>query len=283
LSVLAAVFGPQLRGTRLAFGTGSLHHLTSSRARQQLLGAAWEQGIRHFDTAPLYGHGLAERELGLFARGRREHVLLASKFGIPPVAALERWPALLYPRMAGGALLRKWGLRERGRAAHDYDPAHVRHGVEESLRRLRTDYVDVLFVHEPPLELEAGIHGLARVLEGLKAEGKVRAIGLSGTGEACAALARACPAVSGVLQVDAHADCGGLAAVRAAGLPVHVSFGHFRGVLHGPDAAGGFGAALAEAVRQNPAGVILFSTRRAGRIAQAARQLEAIERGLVPC
>src|SRR6185503_14619010 len=57
---------------RLGFGCASLMRVPSRREREALLGEAFEQGIRHFDVARMYGLGAAESELGRFARGRRE-------------------------------------------------------------------------------------------------------------------------------------------------------------------------------------------------------------------
>ena len=62
--------GTSLLTSRLGMGTAALHHLSTERARQSLLAAALYAGITHFDTAPMYGEGLAERSLGQFLRGR---------------------------------------------------------------------------------------------------------------------------------------------------------------------------------------------------------------------
>ena len=61
-----AIPNTRLQTSRIGFGTASLHHLYRSRARSALLTAALDSGISHFDTAPMYGEGMAERELGRF-------------------------------------------------------------------------------------------------------------------------------------------------------------------------------------------------------------------------
>ena len=80
--------GTDLQTSRLGFGTGSLHHAFRTRERQAILGAALDAGFTHFDTARMYGDGLAERELGRFLKGRRGRATLGTKFGLPAMPLL---------------------------------------------------------------------------------------------------------------------------------------------------------------------------------------------------
>lgn len=108
--------GTNLKIPRLGFGTASLHHLFRSKDRQTLLGAALGAGYTHFDTARMYGEGIAERELGRFLLGRRQHVTIASKFGIQPTNILEKIPALMYAhRAVRGMSKRVWRSNEISR------------------------------------------------------------------------------------------------------------------------------------------------------------------------
>jgi D-threo-aldose 1-dehydrogenase len=77
--------------TALGFGSANLFRLPSGAQRVQVLRAAYHAGVRHFDVAPLYGLGLAESEIGRFARGRGDTITIATKFGIAP-ARLARCP-----------------------------------------------------------------------------------------------------------------------------------------------------------------------------------------------
>ena len=74
----------ELETTVLGFGCAHLYGVPRSAERLRLLDAAHDAGIRHFDVAPMYGLGLAERELGRFIRHRRDAVVVATKFGIAP-------------------------------------------------------------------------------------------------------------------------------------------------------------------------------------------------------
>ena len=110
---------------------------------------ALELGINHIDTAPIYGNGRSEEVVGDAIAGRRHEVVLATKVGMFP----------------------------GGRGKFDYSGATVMREVEQSLRRLRTDYLDIYFLHSPDEELyrDDGLEALVR----LKEQGKIRATGFS--------------------------------------------------------------------------------------------------------
>jgi aryl-alcohol dehydrogenase-like predicted oxidoreductase len=110
--------------------------------------AALDAGITFFDTADVYGGTRSEEILGRALRGRRDRVLIATKFGI----ALDD---------------------ERKGAS----PAYVRRAVEDSLRRLRTDRIDLYQVHRPDPETPIG--DTLGALDELVRAGKVREIGCS--------------------------------------------------------------------------------------------------------
>ena len=79
---------------KLGFGTsGLMGSAISDRGRVKLLDNVFAKGVRHFDTAPLYGQGEAERVVGKFLRGKRSQVSIASKFGLSP----QRIPSFLKP------------------------------------------------------------------------------------------------------------------------------------------------------------------------------------------
>lgn len=123
---------------------GSRIDLDRARA---VVEAALDAGITFFDTAEVYGGGGgSERMLGELLEGRRESVVLATKFG---------WEA------------------ERGRGSADV----VRASIEGSLERLRTDYVDLYYLHKPDPETPIG--ETLEALGELVREGKVRALGCS--------------------------------------------------------------------------------------------------------
>src|ERR1700749_885124 len=147
------------------------------------------------------GLGWAEAEVGRFARGRRDRMTIATKFGIEPPnpslarlqaparAAIARMPALRTAlKQAGG---------ERGAPRH-YGAVSARKSLETSLRELGTDYVDYFFVHAPAAGDLVDVDELGGLFEELRARGIARACGVSGDHNPCVEMARA---TSGVLQV----------------------------------------------------------------------------------
>jgi aryl-alcohol dehydrogenase-like predicted oxidoreductase len=268
-----ALVGTQLSSSRLGFGLSSLHHVFRSRDRQSLLAAAYDSGIRYFDASPYYGHGLAERELGVFgAGGRRGRILISTKFGIEPDPWQSRYPGLMYARLAANAALR----RVTGRNAlivqqkRDYTASNAVKSLDRSLRALRTDHVDFLYLHEPVLSELGDAAPLIDTLQRLQSSGKVRYFGLSGAARECIDIARRHPSLSNVLQIDASlGDETNL--LKAASIPFHITFGHFR------DKAAPIDELAASAIGANAHGVILFSTRSAARVRAMASLLASLE------
>jgi len=147
-----------------------------------LFSAAYDAGINLFDTADMYAQGESEVLLGRAFRNRRSRVIIASKVGyrLPGRRRLAgRLKPLLRP------LIRLLGLRRdrlpasaRGALAQDFSPAYVKEAVEGSLRRLKTDYLDVLQLHSPPVHVvERG--EWEAPLEALKRAGKIRYYGIA--------------------------------------------------------------------------------------------------------
>ena len=265
--------GTSLSSSRLGFGCSGLHHLLQRKMRQNLLATAFDQGIRYFDTSPYYGHELAERELGLFAKKRRNQLIIATKFGLRPDSLMSQFPAVMYAHLGIHAVLRKVTRRKTFAVVpeRDYSAAYARRSLERSLRALSVDHVDILFLHQPELQLLADPDDLVRILETLKAEGKVHHLGLAGNARDCVEIARRHPALAEIMQINVANGTSELALLAAAHLPCHASFGHFRGK---PEP---LPALLEDAVTANPQGVILFSTRRLDRLREMVELLRNLE------
>lgn len=188
-AVVSASLSVRLDDTGLAishvgFGCASLMRLPSARGRRDLIAAAIDAGITHFDVARMYGLGAAEAELGRALRARREEVTIATKFGID-VSAKMRWlrplqtpaRALLAKSTATRTAVRN--QRERFVAPRVYDVAKARASLDTSLRKLGVDHVDILFLHDPRPQDEIDGAALGAFLEEARAAGKIRAWGMS--------------------------------------------------------------------------------------------------------
>jgi len=273
-----SISGTSLQTSRLGIGSSSLHHLLSSKARQSLLAAAWDFGIRYFDTAPLYGHHLAEKELGKFAGPRREELVLATKVGILPNQLFVRAPALMYAEKA----VRRLTVGSRlGASAprRSYRATYLRGSVEQSLRNFRADHIDILYLHEPTLEHLVDADAIVTEVGRLKAEGKIRYLGLSGSVNECQRIAARHPALAEVLQLEVPTS--GSPGSRVDPLVGQVTFGHLRctGLQEIKESsADRLRRSLERGVKLNPNGTILFSTRSAHHLDEVVRILEEIER-----
>jgi len=192
---------------RLGFGCASVMGRVGRQDSLHAMSAAWEQGVCLFDTARSYGYGEAEGVLGEFLRGRREQAVVITKFGILPQrpAAWKQWAkpvvrAVLRAAPSVRSAIRS-SLAGEVSAGH-FDAKTMRSSLEESLRQLRTDYIDALLAHEAPASIMAQ-EDLMAALEDVVREGKARRAGISSTGRVTAVIAAEAPPILTVLQYPA--------------------------------------------------------------------------------
>ena len=165
--------------TELSFGgapLGAVGDRLTDADVQAIVQRAWQGGLRYFDTAPLYGHGLSEKRLGSVLRELpRDEFVLSTKVG-----------RLLVPEAQGERFA---GMRDAEPLAIKYDYSYdaVRRSLTSSLERLGLDRVDILLCHDidvwthgdaQPGILDAARNGALPALRDLREQGVVRAIGL---------------------------------------------------------------------------------------------------------
>ncbi len=168
---------------------------------RRTVGAARELGVDFFDTADCYARGLSERLLGRALAPERDQVVICTKVGLlkTPAAAATAWRS----RPAGGggssgrvALARASASRPPATCFH---PAYLQQAMERSLRRLGLDYLDLLLLHGPSLEvIQQG--SFLSTLERAQRDGKVRHFGISCATPGAAQAALEVPGVA-ALQV----------------------------------------------------------------------------------
>jgi aryl-alcohol dehydrogenase-like predicted oxidoreductase len=147
-----------------------------------LLAAALDAGITFFDTADMYSQGESETLVGRAFKHQRERVVIATKVGyVLPVQRrlVARFKPFVRPviRMLG-IHRNRLSAAVRGTPAQDFSPAYIRRAVEGSLRRLRTDRLDLLQLHSPPSAVVERGESL-ETLDRLRIEGKIRHYGVS--------------------------------------------------------------------------------------------------------
>jgi aryl-alcohol dehydrogenase-like predicted oxidoreductase len=151
----ATIAGTDIRVSRIGLGTwaigGWMWGGTDEEQSVRTIQQAVDHGITLIDTAPIYGKGRSEELVGKALEGRRDEVAIATKCGL------------------------EWDDDDSVR--RNSSPERIRDEVEASLRRLRTDYIDLYQVHWP--DPHVSFRETAETLEALQREGKIRAIGVS--------------------------------------------------------------------------------------------------------
>lgn len=118
---------------------------------QRAVDYALDKGVNHFDNADVYGNGKAERMLAKVLGNKNKDVTIATKVG--------------------------WFF---GTAEHSYDPLHIRHQCEQSLKNLNRDFIDLYYFHHPYFgDSDEYLNDAVETIHRLKEEGKVRYIGQS--------------------------------------------------------------------------------------------------------
>jgi aryl-alcohol dehydrogenase-like predicted oxidoreductase len=170
--------------SELGLGCARIGGVFKSNAGEfaKLLTAALDGGVNFFDTADMYSQGESEQLIGRAFRRRRSEVVIATKAGyvLPSQRKLvARIKPFVRPAVRLLGLSRKHlPSAVRGELVQNFSPSYLTGAVEGSLRRLRTDYLDLLQLHSAPAEIVQAGDWLG-ALESLKQAGKIRHYGIS--------------------------------------------------------------------------------------------------------
>jgi aryl-alcohol dehydrogenase-like predicted oxidoreductase len=161
--VLYSHLGPTgLQVSKIGLGCS---RLARGRGSSELLAAALDLGVNFFDTADSYGQGESERALACILKSGRGDLYIASKVG--------------YSTSAFGAFAGKIkALSGRGGKPQNFTPRYIQTAVHASLKRLETDYIDLLQLHSPPLDV-AKSEAIWTCLQNLQFKGHIRSFGIS--------------------------------------------------------------------------------------------------------
>ncbi|MEU7777866.1 aldo/keto reductase [Micromonospora parva] len=163
---------PGTRLTELGFGAaqgGNLYRATTDEEFASAVDAAWEAGVRYFDTAPHYGLGLSERRLGAALRQRRrDEYVVSTKVG----RLLVPSPEDAHLRDSDG-----FDVPATHRRVWDFSRDGVLRSIEASLDRTGLDRIDIVYLHDPDDHWEQAAHEAVPALVDLRDQGVVGAIG----------------------------------------------------------------------------------------------------------
>ena len=155
----------------LGFGGAPIANLyaeVSDEDAMATIDAAWDAGVRYFDTAPHYGLGLSERRIGAALAVRpRSQFTVSTKVG-----------RILEPYDGGGLDDAGFLVPATHRRVWDFSADGVRRSLDSSLDRLGLDHVDVVYLHDPDNHWDQAIREGLPALQSLKEQGVVRAIGV---------------------------------------------------------------------------------------------------------
>lgn len=169
-----------LEVTSFGFGTapiGNIFREIDEETSDGMIQSAWDAGVRYYDTAPMYGHGLAELRTGQSLRWKnRDDFVLSSKVG-----------RVLKPARRSDINFEPWTNAAPFTMHFDYSYDGVMRAFEDSLQRLALERMDICFIHdidvftrgsEQPEVFEQAMDGAWKALESLKNQGLVKAIGV---------------------------------------------------------------------------------------------------------
>jgi aryl-alcohol dehydrogenase-like predicted oxidoreductase len=274
-----------LQTSVLAFGCARLGStLTPLTNRQSiaLLNEALDLGVRHFDTASIYGQGDSEKLIARALRARRSEFCLASKAGQRLSA---RQAALAYAkrplRMLAQSIPAVRGklLQQRAHGIRlCFHPDYIERSLESSLLRLRTDVVDIFYLHSPSA-LDLGRDDLWRRADQWYRDGKIRALGVSCDDLSVAEICASMPDIK-IVQFDmggGYRSTTALAAIRRNG-KVAVVRGVARQYIGTHDAVRGIPAALRSTASLPGVGTIIVETSRREHLRQNVEALSLVPR-----
>lgn len=246
--------GTDLRVSRFVFGTASLHHIGRLPVQVAHLEAAAEAGFTHFDTAPLYGFGGAERALGV-AFDDEPTITFTTKVGLYSPGGSDQAHMAMLARKAGGKL---WPRLSR--AVADLSVERARRSLEDSLRRLRRERLEILLLHEP-------VSGLLQTDEWQRwretESDRVDHVGIAGPARIMPPFLKGGSPLAEIIQISDGLDSHEADVVTLAGRSLQLTYGYFSS-----DRSGRSGSEiLSGALERNRTGAIVVYSRSQSRLA----------------
>jgi aryl-alcohol dehydrogenase-like predicted oxidoreductase len=252
-----------LQVSKFIFGTAKIHNILSGKERRRILGATVDCGFTHFDTSPLYGYGIAEKELGLIAKSH-PNITITTKYGLYGPGRMQKPEWETYARKVGGKFFPLLSSVQT-----NFDVKHAYQSLQSSLRRIRRDYVDLFMLHEPLEELN-NLSETLDFLTTLKSRGLIRNFGVSGRWKSIEQIYLEAPNILEVVQIQDEAGIPLKDLEKFTGGSRLVTYGY--GDLLTPS-----GLSYLDRIRyglaRNKGGAIIVSTNNLDRVEQYGKLL----------
>ena len=182
---------PGISSSVLGFGCAPILGSIGAEKSVKALLSAIEHGVNHFDIARSYGYGEAENFVGKILKPYRKDIIISSKFGIkannkakllkpfkPVIRFIREIQREKDKKMEIDSVDKSQKISDTFHSRIEIQPREMKKSLEESLKALKTDYLDYFFIHEPLKKIE-NIGDIILEAENLKKEGKIRAFGLA--------------------------------------------------------------------------------------------------------
>jgi aryl-alcohol dehydrogenase-like predicted oxidoreductase len=256
--------GGALEISRLSFGAARLHRVFSSSARLGLLTAAFDAGYSHYDLAPYYGFGLTEADFGKWRYSNSDTITVASKFGLYPPGANSRGALQIWSRKLAGKVAGKLS-----RPVVDWSVRRAKQSLELTLKRIRRECVDVLFLHEPDLHA-LDVNALVDWLTQVKTEGKIRWWGVAGDARFVEPLFKSGSALTKVIQTRDDGSEEFKTKYLSVPAKAHFTYGYLRQPLDRASRPYSAKQVITEALQRNSHGSVLVGSTKAEHIRELA-------------
>ena len=255
---------------KIGFGGASLTSMPSLNLAIKLLDLTFDLGIRHYDTAPVYGNGYSEVIYGKFLKGKRKEVFLVTKFGLGN-------PSKVFPLMAPLLIKLNYLRRQLASPANlesqinssvlsnftsKIDTKQIVNSVESSLKRLRTDHLNAFMLHEA-MPSNLSDDSICELLK-LKESGKVLKIGIASNVDRIIQESKTIEPIWDILQYEGYNLEKKKQVMKLFPNSTHFHHSVFKNtVLSKVD---NHSDLLFKAVELNPNGKVIFSTRSKTRL-----------------
>jgi len=244
--------------SKLIFGTAKLHNIFSKRERIRILNLAVDAGFSHFDTSPLYGFGMAEKDIGELLKLYPE-LTLTSKYGLFGPGRKDKLNFEVYAQKSIGKIFPAVSTVKR-----NFEIDFAKMSLEASLVRINRDYIDIYLLHEPPKNLQ-NLDETYQFLLDAKSQGLIRSFGVAGKWDVIEHFRHNAPEILEVIQMEAQYDFP-FDNKRESGIHVGIiTYGH--GNL-GASNNLGYMESIEKGLLQNRNGAIIVSTTKSNRVNQ---------------
>ncbi len=254
--------GTDISVSRFIFGTASLFNAGQTSDRQRILDAAFDHGLQHFDTAPYYGFGHAERDLRDLLR-RQSKATVTTKVGIySPGGENQSAPAVFLRKAAGRV------FPPLARPTHDWSVDRARQALEGSLRRLGRDHIDLYMLHEPDqarVDADAWKNWLERELKA----GRIRAYGIAVDTRRLLPFLSQDNDLTRVIQTADSLSGREADQLVTYGRALQITYGYVSAAKRGNPQMD-VRQTLSEALKRNRTGAVIVSTKKTQRMSQYA-------------